>query len=140
MPKRTITTPTVLTSTRPFSNAVRAGNGIYVAGQLPVDREGNTIGAGDVGAQTRQVLTNIRALVEAAGGTLQDVVKTTVYLTDMANHGPMNEVYREFFPSEFPARTTVEVSALAPAMKGEGRPFLVEIDAVAIVADHRGDE
>jgi reactive intermediate/imine deaminase len=138
VPKQTLIAPTVLTPRRPFSNAVRAGNAVYVAGQLPIDGQGNTIGAGDIAAQTRQVLTNIRALVEAAGATLADVVKTTVYLTDMANHGPMNEVYREFFPSEFPARTTVEVSALAPAMKGEGRPFLVEIDAVAIVTD-RGD-
>jgi reactive intermediate/imine deaminase len=138
VPKQTLSAPTVLTPRRPFSNAVRAGNAVYVAGQLPIDGQGNTIGAGDIAAQTRQVLTNIRALVEAAGATLADVVKTTVYLTDMANHGPMNEVYREFFPSEFPARTTVEVSGLAPAMKGEGRPFLVEIDAVAIVTD-RGD-
>jgi reactive intermediate/imine deaminase len=139
VPKQTLSAPGVLTSRRPFSNAVRAGNAVYVAGQLPVDGDGNTIGAGDVGAQTRQVLTNIRALVEAAGGTLADVVKTTVYLTDISSHGPMNEVYREFFPSEFPARTTVEVSALAPAMKGEGHPYLVEIDAVAIVGDRQGD-
>ena len=138
MPKLTLTAPTVLTSNRPFSNVVRAGNSIYVAGQLPVDRDGNTIGGRDVGAQTRQVLTNVRALVEAAGGELVDVVKTTVYLTDITNHGPMNEVYREFFPSQFPARTTVEVSSLAPAMKGEGHPYLVEIDAVAILTDRRG--
>ena len=138
MPKLTLTAPTVLTSNRPFSNVVRAGNTIYVAGQLPVDRDGNTIGARDVGAQTRQVLTNVRALVEAAGGEMIDVVKTTVYLTDITNHGPMNEVYREFFPSQFPARTTVEVSSLAPAMKGEGHPYLVEIDAVAILTDRRG--
>lgn len=138
MPKLTLTAPTVLTSNRPFSNVVRAGNTIYVAGQLPVDRDGNTIGAGDVGAQTRQVLNNVRALVEAAGGEMVDVVKTTVYLTDITNHGPMNEVYREFFPSQFPARTTVEVSSLAPAMKGEGHPYLVEIDAVAILTDRRG--
>jgi reactive intermediate/imine deaminase len=138
VPKLTLSPPTVFTPTRPFSNVVRAGNTIYVAGQLPVDRDGNTVGAGDVAAQTRQVLTNVRALVEAAGGTMIDVVKTTVYLTDIANHGAMNEVYREFFPSQFPARTTVEVSALAPALKGKGHPFLVEIDAVAILTDRRG--
>jgi len=138
VPKLTLSAPTVLTPKRPFSNVVRAGNTIYVAGQLPVDREGNTVGAGDVAAQTRQVLTNVQALVEAAGATMQDVVKTTVYLTDIANHGRMNEVYREFFPSQFPARTTVEVSSLAPAMKGEGHPFLVEIDAVAVLTDRRG--
>jgi 2-iminobutanoate/2-iminopropanoate deaminase len=127
-----------MTSNRPFSNVVRAGTAIYVAGQLPVDRDGNTVGTGDIAAQTRQVLTNVRALVEAAGAEMIDVVKTTVYLTDISNHGPVNEVYREFFPSQFPARTTVEVSSLAPAMKGEGYPFLIEIDAVAILTDRRG--
>ena len=137
MPKRTINAPGMAAPKRPFSNAVRAGNAVYVAGQLPVDREGNTVGANDIARQTRQVLENIRALVEAAGGTLQDVVKTTVYLTDMANHGPMNTVYREFFPADFPARTTVQVAALAPALKGEGRPFLVEIDAVAVLTSSK---
>jgi enamine deaminase RidA (YjgF/YER057c/UK114 family) len=67
VPKQTLSAPTVLTSRRPFSNVVRAGNAVYVAGQLPIDGQGNTIGAGDIAAQTRQVLTNIRALVEAAG-------------------------------------------------------------------------
>ena len=138
MPKLTLTAPTVMTTNRPFSNVVRAGTTIYVSGQLPVDRDGNTVGAGDIAAQTRQVLTNVRALVEAAGGEMIDVVKTTVYLTDISNHGPVNDVYREFFPSQFPARTTVEVSSLAPAMKGEGYPYLVEIDAVAILTDRRG--
>jgi 2-iminobutanoate/2-iminopropanoate deaminase len=138
VPKLTLTAATVMTSNRPFSNVVRAGTAIYVAGQLPVDRDGNTVGAGDIAAQTRQVLTNVRALVEAAGGEMIDVVKTTVYLTDITNHGPVNDVYREFFPSQFPARTTVEVSSLAPAMKGEGYPYLVEIDAVAILTDRRG--
>jgi reactive intermediate/imine deaminase len=127
-----------MTPNRPFSNVVRAGTTIYVSGQLPVDQDGNTVGVGDVAAQTRQVLTNVRALVEAAGGQMIDVVKTTVYLTDIAHHVTLNEVYREFFPSQFPARTTVEVSSLAPAMKGQGHPFLVEIDAVAILTDRRG--
>jgi len=138
VPKLTLTAPTVMTPNRPFSNVVRAGTTIYVSGQLPVDQDGNTVGVGDVAAQTRQVLTNVRALVEAAGGQMIDVVKTTVYLTDIAHHVTLNEVYREFFPSQFPARTTVEVSSLAPAMKGQGHPFLVEIDAVAILTDRRG--
>jgi 2-iminobutanoate/2-iminopropanoate deaminase len=79
------------------------------------------------------VLENVRAIVEAAGGTLGDVIKTTVYLTDIAHHGAMNEVYALFFVSEFPARTTVQVAGLAPALEGDGHPFLVEIDAVAIL-------
>ena len=76
------------------------------------------------------------AIVEAAGGALRDIIKTTVYLTDIAHHGAMNEVYAEFFVSEFPARTTVQVAGLAPALKGDGHPFLVEIDAVAILPPH----
>jgi 2-iminobutanoate/2-iminopropanoate deaminase len=131
--KDIVRTSKLFTSRRPFSNGVRAGNQLYVAGQLPVDGEGRTVGAGDVRRQTRQVLDNIRAVVEAAGGTLADVVKTTVYLIDMSDHAAVNEVYVEFFPAEFPARTTVQVAALAPAMAGEGSPFLVEIDAVAVV-------
>jgi 2-iminobutanoate/2-iminopropanoate deaminase len=131
--KRIVTAPGVFTSRRPFSNGVRAGNQLYVAGQLPVDAAGRTIGGADVRRQARQVLENIRAIVEAAGGTLADVVKTTVYRTDMVHHGAVNDVYVELFPSEFPARTTVQVSVLAPAMAGEGSPFLVEIDAVAVL-------
>lgn len=131
--KEVVRVSKLFASRRPFSNGVRAGNQLYVAGQLPVDGEGRTVGAGDVRRQTRQVLENIRAVVEAAGGTLADVVKTTVYLTDMNHHAAVNEVYVEFFPADFPARTTVQVSALAPAMAGEGSPFLVEIDAVAVM-------
>jgi len=93
--------------------------------------QARVVGAGDVRAQTRQVLENVRAIVEAAGGALRDVIKTTVYLTDIAHHGAMNEVYALFFLSEFPARTTVQVAGLAPALTGDGHPFLVEIDAVA---------
>lgn len=133
MRKQIVTTPAVLTPRRPFSNGVRKGNVLHVAGQLAIDASGNTVGAGDVRRQTRQVLENIRAIVEAAGGSLRDVVKTTVYLTDMAFHEAVNEVYVEFFHDEFPARTTVQVAALAPAVTGEGHPFLVEIDAVAIL-------
>jgi reactive intermediate/imine deaminase len=133
VPKTIITSPQVRTPQRPFSNAVRCGNTIYVAGQLPIDADGNTVGPGDVRAQTRQVLDNIRALLDAAGATLDDVLETTIYLTDIAAHGAVNDVYVEFFPARFPARTTVEVSALAPAVKGGGHPYLVEIDAVAMV-------
>ena len=135
MPKIIVTSPRVRTPQRPFSNAVRCGNTIYVAGQLSIDLEGNTVGTGDIRAQTRQVLGNIKALMQAAGATLNDVVKTTIYLTDMRSHEAVNEVYAQFFPARFPARTTVAVAALAPAIRGEGNPFLVEINAVAMVAD-----
>ena len=135
MTRQIITSPKVVTPRRAFSNGVRAGHTLYVAGQLPIDRERTVVGAGDVRAQTRQALENVRAIVEAAGGTLRDVIKTTVYLIDIADHGAMNDVYAEFFVSDFPARTTVQVAGLAPALTGEGHPFLVEIDAVAILGD-----
>jgi reactive intermediate/imine deaminase len=131
--KEIVSTEGLHTSRRPFSNGVRAGDHLYVAGQLAVDAGGRTVGAGEVRAQARQVLDNVRRVVEAAGGTLADVVKTTVYLIDMADHGAVNEVYQEFFPAAFPARTTVQVAALAPAMAGAGSPFLVEIDAIAVL-------
>ena len=133
MPRQIITSPKVITPRRAFSNGVRVGHTLYVAGQLPIDLDGNVVGAGDIRVQTRQVLENVRAIVEAAGGTLGDVIKTTVYLTDIAHHGAMNEVYALFFVSEFPARTTVQVAGLAPTLEGDGHPFLVEIDAVAIL-------
>jgi 2-iminobutanoate/2-iminopropanoate deaminase len=131
VPRQIITSPKVRTPRRAFSNGVRIGQTLHVAGQLSIDLEGNAVGAGDIRVQTRQVLEN--AIVEAAGGTLRDVIKTTVYLTDIAHHGAMNEVYAEVFVSEFPARTTVQVAGLAPALTGDGHPFLVEIDAVAIL-------
>lgn len=93
MPRQIITSPKVITPRRAFSNGVRVGHTLYVAGQLPIDLDGNVVGAGDIRVQTRQVLENVRAIVEAAGGTLRDVIKTTVYLTDIAHHGAMNEVY-----------------------------------------------
>ena len=136
MARRIITSPKVITPRRAFSNGVRVGQTLYVAGQLPIDLDGDVVGAGDIRLQTEQVLENVRAIVEAAGGTLRDIIKTTVYLTDIAHHGAMNEVYARFFVSDFPARTTVQVAGLAPALKGDGHPFLVEIDAVAILPSH----
>jgi 2-iminobutanoate/2-iminopropanoate deaminase len=133
VPRQIITSPKVRTPRRAFSNGVRIGQILHVAGQLSIDLEGNVVGAGDIRVQTRQVLENVRAIVEAAGGTLRDVIKTTVYLTDIAHHGAMNEVYAEVFISEFPARTTVQVAGLAPALTGDGHPFLEEFDAVAIL-------
>ena len=135
MSRQIITSPKVLTPRRAFSNGVRIGQTLHVAGQLAIDLEGRVVGEGDVRRQTRQVLDNVRAIVEAAGGTLADVIKTTVYLTDIADHAAMNEVYAECFVADFPARTTVQVGALAPALDGRGHPFLVEIDAVAILGD-----
>jgi 2-iminobutanoate/2-iminopropanoate deaminase len=109
----------------PYSPAVRAGDTIYVSGQVPVNPVTGELVTGDVQAETRQVLTNIRGILASCGGTLADVVRCTVYLTDAADFNAMNEVYAEFFGETKPARTTIVAAALpVPGAK-------VEIDAIA---------
>lgn len=107
----------------PYSQAVIAGDFIYVAGQGPTDPATGKKVEGGVAAETEQVLKNVQAILEAAGASLADVVKTNVYLMDRADFRAMNEVYQRFFPAEPPARTTVQ--ALPPV------DIAVEIDCVA---------
>ncbi|NLC57073.1 MAG: RidA family protein [Armatimonadetes bacterium] len=113
--------------TIPLAGAVRVGDVVYVSGQVGY-RPGTTeIVPGGVAAQTRQTLENIRALLEAAGSSVDRVVKTTVYLTDVQrDFDTMNAVYAEFFGSHRPARTTVGVSLARPGLE-------VEIDCVAVI-------
>jgi len=109
----------------PYSPAVRAGDTIYVSGQVPVDAVTGHVVTGDVRAETRQVLTNIRNILAGCGASLADVVRCAVYLTDATDFKAMNEVYAEFFGEARPARTTIIVAALPlPGAK-------VEIDAIA---------
>ncbi len=110
----------------PYSQAVRANGFVFVSGQIPIDPTTNEVVKGDIAEQTRQVLNNIKAILEASGATLHDVVKTTVYLKDLNKFGNMNQVYGEFFTTPFPARATVEVSNLPKGVD-------VEIDAVAVI-------
>jgi len=107
----------------PYSQAVVAGDFIFTAGQIALSPETGEIG-GDVSQQTKQVLENIKAIIEAAGAGCASVIKTTVYLTTPEHFTPMNEVYAHYFSNEHPARVTVFVSSLP---KGA----LVEIDAIA---------
>jgi reactive intermediate/imine deaminase len=110
-----------------YTDAVRAGNLLFVSGFVPVDGEGRLIGGDDVVAQTRQVFANLGAVLAAAGATFADVVKVTVYLTDIADRARINPVRQEFFGDVRPASTLVEVSALAvPGAK-------LEIEAVALI-------
>ncbi len=110
----------------PYSAAVRYGNIVYTAGQIGIDPQTGEIVPGGIEAETRQVLINLQNLLAAAGASLDQVVKTTVFLHDMNEFAMMNRVYAEFFEKDFPARSTVQVSALP---KGAA----VEIEAVAIV-------
>lgn len=109
----------------PYSQAIDSGAGlVFVSGQLPIDPAIGAFPEGGVQEQTRQSLTNARAILEAAGLGLQDVVKTTVFLSDMGDFAAMNEVYAQFFSAPFPARSAVAVKTLP---KGA----LVEIECIA---------
>jgi reactive intermediate/imine deaminase len=108
----------------PYSQAVRAGGLVFVSGQIPLDPATGQIVAGDVAAQTQRVLKNLEAILAAAGCAFRDVVRTTIYLVDLAHFGDVNDVYARFFAVPYPARVTVQVSALP-------RGSLVEIDAIA---------
>lgn len=109
----------------PYSQAIDSGAGIvFVSGQLPIDPATGAFPEGGVKEQTRQSLTNAKAILEAAGLSLANVVKTTVFLADMGDFGGMNEVYAEFFKAPFPARSAVAVKTLP---KGA----LVEIECIA---------
>lgn len=108
----------------PYSQAVQTGNLLFVSGQIPVDPATGAFAGEDITTQTRQSLTNVKNILEAAGYTLSDVVKTTVLLDDMGNFAAMNAVYSEFFTANCPARACFAVKALP---KGA----LVEIEAVA---------
>jgi 2-iminobutanoate/2-iminopropanoate deaminase len=113
-------------STRPYSPALVAGPFVFVSGQVAIDRTtGKVVGSG-VDAQTTQVLDNLEALLREAGLGLDDVVKTTVFLTDIKDFAAMNEVYRSRFAQPLPTRSTVEVSALA------NLELKVEIEAIAL--------
>jgi len=109
----------------PYSIGIQFGNLIFTAGQAGIDPQTGEIISGGIAAETRQMLKNLQAIVEAGGSSLDRVIKTTVFLRDMTEFAAMNSVYAEFFTSPFPARTTVQAAALP---KGAA----VEIEAVAI--------
>ena len=107
----------------PYSQAIALEGLVFCSGQIPLTPQG-TLVDGDIAAQTRQVLTNLKHVLEAAGSSLEQVLKTTVFLADMADFQAMNAVYGEFFSAELPARSTVQVARLP-------RDARVEIEAIA---------
>jgi 2-iminobutanoate/2-iminopropanoate deaminase len=112
----------------PYSQAIRAGGFLFVSGQIPLDPATGTLVEGGIADQTHRVLTNLGAILRAAGVSFDRVVKTTVYLQDMAEFAAMNEVYATYFPAPAPARATVQAARLPRDVK-------VEIDLVAYIGD-----
>ena len=112
-----------------FSAGVEApaGRTVYVSGQVSMDAEGNVVGEGDAKAQTEKVLQNVATVLDEAGGSLDDVVKVTVFITDMGMYDEVHEVRRRYFGEPYPASSMVEVSALIDPR------LLVEVEAVAVI-------
>ncbi len=110
----------------PYSPGYKSGQFVCTAGMLALDASGNLIGEGDAGAQTRQVMENIKEILEEAGGSLEDIVYNMIFLKDLADYGAMNEVYATYFPNNPPARACVQAGLVRPE-------FLVEIAATAVV-------
>lgn len=108
----------------PYEQALKLGGWVITSGQIPLNPQTGALVEGGIAAQTRQVLENLRAVLEAAGSSMTRAVKTTVYMTNLGDFQKMNEVYAEFFPQDKPVRSTVGVAALP-------RGALVEIDVVA---------
>lgn len=123
--KRIISTPNAPAAVGPYSQAVEANNTLYISGQLPINPATATIEASDIAGQTDQVFKNIIAILQAAGYTLDDVVKNRVYLSDISNFAAMNEVYKQYFQSDFPTRAAFAVKDLPMGA-------LVEIETVAV--------
>jgi 2-iminobutanoate/2-iminopropanoate deaminase len=133
MSKETITTDKAPAAVGPYSQAVRAGDVIYTAGQLGIIPGTKDFAGPEIEAQTRQALENLKAVLEAAGSCLEHAIKTTVFLADMGEFARMNAVYATFFPQSPPARSAVQAAALPLG----GR---VEIEAVAVACDCGPDD
>lgn len=110
----------------PYSPGMKSGNTVFVSGTIPNDAQGNVVGKGDIVAQTERVLESIKAILEAAGGSMEDVVMNHVFITDYANYAAMNEVYGRYFGNTRPARYCIKSELVHP-------DWLVEIASVAVL-------
>ena len=126
MSKHKIETTTAPAAIGPYSQAIRAGNLLFLSGQIPLDPVSGELVAGGIEGQTRQVMKNLQAVLQAAGSDFADLVKTTIYLVDLADFAVVNRIYGECFSAAPPARATVQVAALP---KGA----MVEIEGIAVV-------
>ena len=110
----------------PYSQAVRAGGTVYFSGQIPLDPATGNLVQGDIALQARRVFDNLKAVAEAAGGSLADIVRVGIYVTDLANFATVNAVMAEYFKEPYPARSTIQVSGLPKGAE-------VEVDAVMVL-------
>ncbi len=127
MPRLAIHSENAPAAIGPYSQAARCGQTVYLSGQIPLDPATMTIVEGDVSAQTHRVFKNLQAVCAAAGGSMADVVRVGIYLTDLADFAAVNAVMAEYFETPYPARSTIGVAALP-------RGVPVEIDAVLVLA------
>jgi reactive intermediate/imine deaminase len=123
MPRQPIATDRAPAAIGPYSQAVRSGGTVFLSGQIPLDPATGQLVDGDIGAQTRRVFDNLRAVCEAAGGSLDDVARVGIYLMDLADFAAVNAVMAEVFTAPYPARSTIQASGLP-------RGARVEVDAV----------
>ena len=130
--KHAISSPNAPKAIGPYSPAIRAGQLLFVSGQVPIDPATGNLIAGGIADQTRRVLDNVGALLEAGHRSFGDVVRTTVFLADMNDFAAMNEVYGQFFSAPYPARATVQVARLPKDAR-------VEIDVIATYDSNMAD-
>jgi 2-iminobutanoate/2-iminopropanoate deaminase len=122
--REAVSSPSAPTAIGPYSQAIRAGSLLFVSGQIPIDPVTGDLVQGDIAQQTHRVFANLKAILEAAGGTFDNVVRTTVYLADMNDFAKVNEIYATYFSPPAPARATVQAARLP-------RDSRVEIDLIA---------
>lgn len=126
MPRHALSTDRAPAAIGPYSQAVRAGQTVFLSGQIPLDPATGELVTGDIAAEARRVFANLRAVCEVAGGSLDDVVRVGIFLTDLSDFAAVNAVMAEHFQAPYPARATVQVSALP-------RGARVEVDAVMVL-------
>ena len=127
MPRTAIHSDRAPAAIGPYSQATRAGNLVFFSGQIPLDPATGDLVGGDIAAQARRAFDNLKAVCEAAGGTMDDIARVGLYLTDLAEFAAVNAVMGEYFAQPYPARSTIEVSALPKAAR-------FEVDAVMALA------
>ncbi len=126
MPRQVIR-PTTVHPVKNYSHGIRNGNILHIAGQVPLDLQGNLVGKGDIAAQAEQVFANIKGVVEAAGGSMANIAKITMFTTSLAYRPIIADVRSRYFPADPPASTFLVISSLAQP------EFLLEIEAIAVL-------